>query len=148
MAKDILERFILLQWDDSATAPQELAGDLIPGSLSGPSFDHPPVRMTGVSNAAENYLADRPDNEVSARFYMNNTATTGAWTVLNGTRGASGTLTIAFGTGAVATTGDPEYEGEHTLFRANIVNEGGAMAIDVMWKPTSGQTAPAWGTKA
>lgn len=145
MAKDILERFVTLTWDDSATAPQDLSSDMVPGSLSGPGFTAPEVRMTGVSEQSENYQADRKDAEVSAQFYMNDTATTGAFTVLSASQGLVGTLTIAFGTGAVPTTGDPEYEGEHILLDTGIAIQGGAMVINARWKPGA-TTAPSWGT--
>lgn len=144
MAKDILERYIRLSWDDSGSQAQDLSGDLVPGSLSGPGFTSPEVRMTGVSETVENYQADRKDAEVSAQFYMNDTATTGAYTVLKDTQGLVGTLTIQFGTGAAPVNPDPEYEGDHILLEAGITNQGGAMVISARWKPGS-STPPAWG---
>lgn len=144
MAKNILERYIRLSWDDSGSSPQDLSGDLVPGSLSGPGFTSPEVRMTGVSETVENYQADRKDAEVSAQFYMNDTATTGAFTVLKATQGLVGVLTIQFGTGAAPTTDDPEYEGDHILLEAGITNQGGALVISARWKPGS-STPPAWG---
>ena len=145
MGKDLLERFVRIWWDDSSGTPRDLSADLVPGSLSGPGFTSPEIRMTGVSEQSENYQADRKDAEVAAQFYMNDTASTGAYTVLNGTQGLVGTLTLQFGTGAAPVNGDPEYEGEHIHLEANISNQGGAMVISARWKP--GDTAaPAWGT--
>ena len=145
MAKDILERFIRLSWDDSGGSPQDLSGDLVPGSLSGPGFSSPEIKMTGVSDQAENYQADRKDSEVGAQFYMNDTATTGAFTVLNASQGLVGTLTIQFGTGAAPVNPDPEFAGEHLLLDAGIANQGGALVVNARWKPGT-STPPAWGT--
>ena len=144
MAKDILERFVRIQWDDSGGTQRDLSTDLVPGSLSGPGFTAGEVRMTGVADTVENYQADRKDTEVSAQFYMNDTATTGAYTVISATQGLVGTLTIQFGTGAAPTTGDPEYEGEHILLDSGIAIQGGAMVMNARWKPGS-TVAPAWG---
>lgn len=150
MARDILEWYVRIFIDDSGGTARDLSGDLVPGSLTGPTFTHPAVRMTGVSNAAENYLADRPDTSLNgARFYLNNTATTGAFTVINGiTTNQSVTITIEYGTSGAPATGDPSFTGEFVLLKRDIVNEGGAMAIDTEWKPISGASAPAWGTKS
>lgn len=140
MAKDILERFVRLTWNS-----QDLSGDLVPGSLSGPGFTSPEVKMTGVSDTVENYKADRKDAEVTAQFYMNNTATTGAFTVLNATQGTSATLQIDFGTDGAPGSGDPRYSGTHVLLEAPIAIQGGAMVINARWKPGS-SSAPTWGT--
>lgn len=145
MAKDILERFVKLQWDDAGATLRDLTGDLVPGSLSGPGFTSPEVRMTGVSDTSEEYMADRKDSEVSAQFYLNNTATTGAYTVLTATQGLIGTLTIDFGTNGVAGSGDPRYSGEHVLLDATVGIQGGAMVLNARWKPAT-STAPAWAT--
>lgn len=144
MAKDILERFVRLLWDDSGSVARDLSVDLVPGSLTGPGFTAPEIRMTGVADTVENYQADRNDMEVSAQFYMNNTATTGAFTVLKGTLARVGTLTIRFGTGAAPVAGDPEYDGEHILLDTAIALQGGAVVMNARWKPGA-TTAPAWG---
>lgn len=151
MAKDILDFYVRFFCDDSGGTARDLSGDLVPGSLSGPQFSHPAVKMTGVSNAGENFLADRPDTRINgARFYMNNTATTGAWTVLNSIRGnnTGWTVTIEYGTAGAPATGDPSYSGEFILLKLDIVNEGGAIALDTEFVPVSGAAIPAWGTKA
>jgi len=145
LAKDILERYIRLSWDDSGAVLRDLSSDMVPGSLSGPGFTAPEVRMTGVSDQSENYQADRKDAEVGAQFYMNNTATTGAFTVLSASQGLVGTLQIDFGTGGAPSTGDPRYSGEHILLDTGIAIQGGAMVMDARWKPGA-TTAPAWST--
>jgi hypothetical protein len=79
---------------------------------------------------------------------MNDTATTGAFTVLKAMVGEVGTLTLQWGSnGATPSTGDPEWEGEYTLMQANIVFDGGKAVVDCTFQPGS-STAPAWGTVA
>jgi len=147
--KNKISRGIRLSWDDSGGNPQGLSGDLIPGSVSGPGFTAGEIDMTGESESALNYLADRKDNTVSAQFHMNDTATTGATTVTNGTVGGSaGTLTVQFGSaGAAPTTGDPEWEGEYVLLSNDVSINGGKAIHTCKWRP-SGSTAPGWGTVA
>ena len=145
MAKDILERFIKIYVDDSGGTARDLSSDMVPGSLSGPGFTAPEIRMTGVSDQSENYQADRKDAEVACQFYMNDTASTGAYTVLKGIQGLVGTVRIDFGTGATPTTGDPQYSGEHICLETGIGIQGGAMEINARFKPGA-TTAPAWGT--
>jgi len=147
MGKDILERHIRFYFDDTGGTPRDLTGDLIPGTISGPGFSTPEIRMTGVSDGSEQYLADRKDSEITAQFYLNDTATTGAYTVIGGQEGGVGTLLVEFGTGAAPGTGDPTFSGEFVLLATNVVAVGGAMAMDARWRPASGFAAPVWGTK-
>jgi len=144
--KNKLTRAVVVLWDNSATVAKDLSADLIPGSLSGPGFTAGEIDMTGESDTAENFLADRKTNTVTAKFHANDTATTGASTVLNDTVGVVGTLTVQIGAAGVApTTGDLEWEGEYVLLSANLSNEGGRLIHSCTWRP-SGATPPAWGT--
>lgn len=147
MAKDILEKLVRLSWDDNGGTPRDLSVDLVPGSLTGPGFTAPEIRMTGVADTVENYQADRQDSEVAAQFYLDDTLLTGAYPVLRDTLGIVGTLTVQFGTTDAPTTGDPEFEGEHMLMETSIAENGGAIVINARWKPAS-ETAPAWGLVA
>lgn len=148
MAKDILERYITINVDDSGGTARDLSGDLVPGSLSGVGFTHGQIRMDGVSDSIMTYLADKADGNISCQFYMNDTATTGAWTVLKGiVGGAEGTVTIAYGTSGAPASGDPEYEGEHVCFSATLGNNGGAVVINAVFRPGPSADA-AWGTVA
>lgn len=144
-----IERGFRLLWDDtgngSGTA-RDLSADLIPGSCTGGGLVFDEVDMTGVSQSVKNYLAGHADSEISADFIMNDTAATGAYTVLVGSDGGYGTLTLQWGSaGASPTSGDPEWEGEYTLLDCNASFDGGKAVMHARWKPY-GTTAPAWGT--
>src|SRR3990167_8461352 len=100
------ERSFRLWYDDAGTGSgtaRDLTGDLVIGSLTGGGglvFDE--VDMTGVSNLVKNFLAGHAMSRIAARFHMNDTATTGATTVLNGatpsaTIAGTGTLTLQYG---------------------------------------------------
>lgn len=144
--KNKIERSFRIKWDDSGTTARDLTGDLVPGSLRGGGIKLDEVEMTGVSEAVKNYLAGHGDAPVQAQFYLNDTATTGAHTVLSGTQGVVGTLTLQYGAnGAAPTTGDPEFEGEYTYFGGDVTFVGGKAVINATFKPGTA-TPPAWGT--
>lgn len=145
--KNKIERSVRILIDDSGATARDLSGDLVPGSLTGGGVALEQVDMTGVSDTIKKALGGYGDAPVSARFYMNDTATTGAYTVLKGREGDSGTLTLQFGqSGSAPTTGDPEWEGEYTIMQANVVIDGGRVLLDCMFIPQSGAADPAWGT--
>jgi hypothetical protein len=149
--KNKIERGFRLLWDDLGTGAgtaRDLSGDLVPGSVSGGGLVFDEVEMTGVSESVKNFLAGHASAEVSARFHLNDTATTGAFTVLTGSDGGYGTLTLQWGSsGAAPTTGDPEWEGEYVLLNCRAVMDGGRAVMEARWLP-QGSTAPAWGTVA
>jgi len=146
-----IERAFRIWWDDAGTGSgtaRDLSGDLVPGSCTGGGLVFDQVDMTGVSQSVKNYLAGHAESEISAKFVMNDTATTGAHTVLTGSDGGIGTLTLQWGSsGAAPTTNDPEWEGEYVLLDCNCSFDGGKAVINARWKPT-GVTAPAWGLYA
>ena len=144
--KTHVEKSFRILWDDSGGTARDLSADLVPGSISGGGLTFDEADMTGVSYTVYNFLADRATSEVSASFHLNDTATTGAFTVLNGTGGKAGTLTLQWGqNGAAPTTGDPEWEGEYVLLSNNVSLDGNKPVVQCTWKPT-GATPPAWGT--
>jgi hypothetical protein len=147
--KDKIERGFRIWFDDadvSGTA-RDLSGDLLPGSVNGGGKVLDEVEMTGVSDAVKKYLAGHAQAPVSARFHMNDTATTGAFTVLSGMEGMRGTLTLQYGSNGVApTTGDPEWEGEYVFLGFNVVPDSGKMVLEATFQPASGYADPAWGT--
>jgi hypothetical protein len=146
--KNKIERGFRLWWDDSGGTPRDLSGDLVVGSVSGGGLTFDEADMTGVSETVYNFLAGHANSEVGGNFHMNDTATTGASTVLNGTQGSVGTLTLQWGdAGAAPTTGDLEWEGEYVLLNNSISLDGNKHVHNCTWKP-SGSTAPAWGTVA
>lgn len=145
--KNKVERWMTIKWDDSGEAPKDLSGDLLPGTLSGGGRTLDEVEMTGVSNEFKNFLSGHANSEIAGQFYLNDTASTGAFTVLNGTIGIAGTLTLAYGAGAAPAAGDPEWEGEYILLSADIALAGNKPVLNALWKP-SGSVAPAWGVFA
>jgi len=129
-AKDKLSRGVRIWVDDAALGTaRDLSGDLIPDSLSGLGFNADLIDMTGESEAA------------------NDTASTGASTVLHGIEGLSSiTLTVQIGSaGAAPVAGDLEWEGEYTCLSATLSQDGGRLTHDCEFAPY-GSTAPAWGT--
>lgn len=144
--KDKIERGFRVKFDDTGGAARDLSGDLIPGSMSGGGKNLEEIDMTGVSDSVRKYLSGYSSSPVSGRFHMNDTATTGAFTVLKGQIGLVGTLTLEWGSnGAAPAAGDPTWEGEYTLMTANIVPDGGKFVLDVNWQPAAGEADPDFG---
>jgi len=145
--KNKVERSFRIYWDDSGGSPRDLSGDLVPGSIGGGGLVYDEADMTGVSDGVKNYLTGHPTSDITGRFHMNDTATTGASTVLNGQDGDTGTITMEWGqAGAAPTTGDPTWSGEYVQLSNTIVLDGNRFVHEVTWKPY-GTTAPQWGTK-
>jgi len=145
--KNKIERGFRILFDDTGATARDLTADLIPGSVSGGGKNLEEVDMTGVSDSVRKYLGGYSTSPVSGRFHLNDTAATGAFTVLSGQIGKIGTLTLQWGqNGAAPVTGDPEREGEYVLLSMNIVPDGGKMVMDVNWQPASGNPDPAFGT--
>ncbi len=151
--KNKVERSFRFLMDNSAQAQKDLSGDLVPGSVTGGGLVFDQVDFTGVSNATRNYLAGHADAPISAKFYINDTATTGAYTVLIGIDGGgaaatagAGTLTMRWGAaGAAPVGGDPEWEGEYILFSLTHSMDSGKGVLNCVFMP-GGPTSPNWGT--
>lgn len=144
MAKDILANYINILVDDSGSVARNLSTDLIPGTLDGVGEEGDSISMAG-QNQNEYYLIGRKDGDLTCQFFMNDTATTGAHTVLKGILGLVRTVTVQFGTGAAPTTGDPEWEGEYILQSLRAVIVDGKMAYACVFK-RGDATGPAWTT--
>ena len=146
--KNKVERGFRILVDDSGGTPRDLCSDLVVGSVSGGGLTFDQVDVTGVCETVRNYLAGQADAPISASFHMNDTATTGATTVLNGIVGSAGTVTLQWGeNGNAPATGDPEWEGEYLLLSAPVSLDGNKFVHQVSFVP-SGSTSPAWGTVA
>lgn len=145
--KDKISKGINILVDDSGATARDLSGDLVPDSLTGGGLTFEPATMTGQNHTAHNSLANQATADITCQFYMNDTATTGAHTVLSGIDGGSaGTLTIRWGiAGATPTSGDPEWEGEYVLMQYSATINNGAAVMEAVFMPGS-STAPAWGT--
>jgi len=149
--KNKIERGFRIWWDNSSAAAKDLSADLIPGTVTGGGMTLDEIDMTGVSDAVKKALGGYGDSTVTAQFHMNDTATSGAYTVIFNptTVGSIGTLTLQFGSnGAAPSTGDPDWEGEYVLVNAAVGQANGRMVINCTWKPAAGQSDPAWGTVA
>lgn len=141
-----------LSYDDTGGVARDLSCDIVPGSLSINGITYEEINFTGICNAVENYAAGRGKLEIACQFYMNDTASTGAWNVIkaqNGARTSTGyTLTIAMGSaGQAPASGDPELEGEFGAYIQGNTISGGAWVFNVKFLPNS-STAPAWDTVA
>lgn len=145
--KNKTENGFRLYFDDSGNTARDLTASLVPGSVT-MGYTLEQVDMTGVSDAMKNYLAGHADAPVTAKFFLDDTATTGSHTVLKGVLGSTKTLTLQWGSnGAAPTTGDPEWEGEYTYFGGSVSMEGGRAVLNAEWRPGT-STAAAWGTVA
>ena len=147
--KNHVERSFLIQVDDSGGTARDLSTGLVRASISGIGLIYEEADMTGVSDGVVNFLTNHPSSTISATFHLDDTATTGAFTVLKGIEGgAAGTLTCQFGqSGAAPTSGDPEWEGEYIFTGMQVSFDGGKAVIAGTFVPGSA-TAPAWGTVA
>lgn len=146
MAKDILERFIEVHFDDSGDTLRDLSADVVPGSmngLGGKVYDE--IEMTGISEAHKHFLAGHWSHEFTCQFYMNDTATTGAYTVLSGVEGSVGDLEIHFGTAGSPAGSDPAWKGDYLLVEMPVQIAGGKAVIAARFVP-GGSTAPDWTT--
>ena len=150
--KNKIESGVRLFFDDTGGTARDLSSSLVPGSLNGPGFTASEVSLRGVAETAESYYADVKDNQVTAQFYLDDTALTGSHTVLIAQMADAtkeGTLTIQFGSaGAAPAAGDPEWEGEYVLTQYDVSISGGAAIASAAWRPQAGQSAPAWGVYA
>jgi hypothetical protein len=144
--KNKLERGITIGVDDGASGTlRQLEGDMVPNSLNGLGFTAGAVDLTGTSDSVENVMGDRKKNTLKVKFHANNTATTGASTVLNAIVGLSSiTVTVKIGSsGATPTTGDQQFSGEFTCLSATLSADGGKMVHDCEFQPF-GSTPPSW----
>lgn len=91
---------------------------------------HPAVNMTGWSSAGEQYLADRPTIGITGyQALMNDTATTGAFSILKATP-QSAYVSMLFGGGGEPEIGDPAYLLGALQPSHAINNDGGALVVD------------------
>ena len=146
MAKDTLGKYVKIFFDESvAGAAREITASMVPNTLAGIGLNYENVDMTGQNDSLKTGLAGQADGTITAQFYLDTTATTGAYTVLEGMEGSEGTLTIQVGTADVPASGDPEWEGEYILFGIPASISAGRFVMTATWRPAPSST-PAWGT--
>ncbi len=144
--KNKIERGIRFSFDDNGAVLRDLSADLVPGSLTAGGLSFEEAEMTGVSEAQKNFLAGHAESEVTAQFYFNDTAVTGAHTVFKDKVGKVGTLQVDFGSsGAAPITGDPRWSGEYVCLAAPVGLAGNKPVINARFKPGDG-TGGAWST--
>jgi len=143
--KNKTERGFRLQIDDSGGTARDMSSALIPGSFSSGGVVYDSVDMTAVSNSVRNSAFGWGTANVTFQLYMDDTATTGAFTVCKAFP-YTGTLTAQSGSARAApSTGDPEWEGEYVFLGSPVSFSGDRAIITVTAEPSS-STAPAWGT--
>ncbi len=145
LGKNKIERWIRFWFDDTVPTARDLSTDLVPGTLNGLGQIFDEVELTGVNEAHKNFMAGHWSSEITAQFYLNDTADTGAHTVLKAQAGKDGTITVQFGAGAAPASPAPEWEGEYILMELPLVLAGNKPVIAARWVPY-GSTPPAWTT--
>ncbi len=140
-------KFVTISVDDSGATAREITSDVT--SIGGVPLTYDEVEVGGYGQD-KFYLAARADTTLTIEGLMNPTATTGSHTVLSGIVGSNtpGTVTIAYGSNAAPTTGDPEWEGEYICTEYTTTPDlNGAITFSATLRPGT-STSPAWGTVA
>ncbi len=146
MAGKTTSRYIKVLFDDAAGTPRDLSDSV--KTIGGIGLNYDAVDVTALANEVKQYLSGRGDSPIEMSGTFNNTADVGAHVVIAPQNGQnkSSTLTIQIGSQAAPTTGDPEWEGEYSVF-GYTVNAGESEATWASsFKPMAGAAAPAWGT--
>ncbi len=132
--------------DNNSDSAKDLSTAVLDISGLGLVFDKQDV--TGYSDGWVNYTLGHPSAEVDMTITLDNTATTGAHTVLSAAAGNQGatshTLTVQVGIKAVPASTNPEWEGEYWV-SSYIMNGDGTATAHLVPAST---TVPAWGTMA
>lgn len=147
--KNKISRGINISVDDSGSTARDLSGDLVPDSLTGIGEIYEPAEMTGESTTQRHSLSNHSTAEFGMQFYMNDTGSTGAFTVISGiVGGAADLVTVQFGSaGATPTSNDPEWEGNAICTSMVVGINNGALVMDVTFLPGDA-TGMVWGTVA
>ena len=151
-AQDKIETGLVVIMDDVGGTARDVTGDLVPGSLSGFGYTYDTADMTSVADRVKNAFATWATSDISFQLHMNDTATTGSTTIINGYTPAlintALTLTVQLGSaGAAPVTGDYEWEGEY-IMTANTIAVSGNAIYSVSFSPDPRSSAPAPGTVA
>lgn len=144
--KNKLERGTRVSIDDSGGNLRDISTGVVPGSLSINGITYEKVSMQGINEAINNYLAGFGELEIAFQIYLDDTATTGAWTVANGNNGGTGSVDIRMGSaGEAPTTGDPKLTLEALYTLGSLSPSGGRWTQAVSLVPT-GSAGVTWGT--
>jgi len=123
---------------------QDISDDVKTIGGLGVSYDE--VDVSGLE-AVRDYVAGMGDSTVVLTGSFDNTASSGAHTVLSAANGnnTSYTLTVAVGIRTAPAGGDPEFEGGY-ITTNYLVNVDPATGWTATLKPAFGAASPAWGT--
>jgi hypothetical protein len=140
--KNHVEKGFRILFNDGSA--RDLSGDLIPGTISGMGIDWDNVDLTGVSESVRHGLAGHGTAIITFQMHMNDTATTGGYTVIQGKDGATGALELQFGQAGAAPTGtDPELYFTLVYPTFTVSFDGGRAVMNVTMRNAS-PTAPVW----
>lgn len=145
MAGKKVGKFVIVILDDGSGA-RTITNDVI--AINGMPLNYGKIEVGGYGQDMS-YLIGRGDSEVQLTVLVNDTATTGAHTVLKTIVGTNSnyTLTIQIGDNATPTTGDPEFEGEFCCPSYVVTPDlNGAVTGVATLVPFNGNALPAWGT--
>ena len=136
-------RWIKVTVDDSTPTARDISAGVKDISPVGLVYNEKDV--TGYGDAVVNYVLGHPEAPIDMTCELDNTADTGAYTVISSIVGlmtATYTVDVSFGIRAAAAGGDPQFDGEY--YCASLIMQGDA-TFTARFVPALG-VAPAFGT--
>ena len=138
-------KHIRVKVDDMTPTLQAISAGV--ANVSGVGLTYAEQDVTGYSDGIINFTLGFPSSELEITGPIDNTATTGAYTVFKaivGDQTITHTLEVQFGIRAAPATGDPNFSGEYYCSSLRLNGDGTYAARLV---PASA-TAPTFGTVA
>jgi len=116
-------------------------------NIGGVGLEYEDVDVTTLCNSVRQYLTGYADSQISLSGPFDNTATTGAHTILSAAAGddTGKTITVQIGIRTAPTTGDPEWAGDYVC-NSYMVDVAPEVRWTANFRPKPGASAPAWGT--
>ena len=138
-------RWIKVSVDDSSGSARDISAGVKDISPVGLVYNEKDV--TGYGDAVVNYVLGHPEAPIDMTCELDNTATTGAYTVISGIVGDMGTnspftVDVQYGIRAAAAGGEPQFDGEY--YCSTLIMQGDA-TFTARFVPALG-VAPAFGT--
>lgn len=136
-------RFTVVKIDDSGGTARDVSTGVTDTGEVG--LTYPEADVTGYSDGVQNLTLGTPEAPLDFTGVMDNTATTGLYTVLKGIVGdmsSTKTVEVQWGIRAAPTTGDPQLDGEMYCSKLTVNGDG---QLSTRFVPGS-STAPAFGT--
>ena len=138
-------KHIRVKVDDMTPTLQAISAGV--ANVSGVGLTYAEQDVTGYSDGIINFTLGFPSSEIEVTGPIDNTATTGAYTVFKaivGDQTITHTLEVQFGIRAAPATGDPNFSGEYYCSSLRLNGDGTYAARLV---PASA-TVPTFGTVA